>query len=44
MGETTIIVGNDNNFPYSKGRDLVEMDDNEMILLEVGEFLQARAE
>jgi hypothetical protein len=44
VGETTIVVGNDNNFPFSKGRDPVALDDNEMILLEVGDFLAARAE
>ncbi|MEL6643248.1 MAG: esterase-like activity of phytase family protein [Pseudomonadota bacterium] len=38
-----IIVGNDNNFPFSKGRDLVDVDDNELILLSVGNFLNAAA-
>ena len=41
VDETHIIVANDNNFPFSKGRDLVEVDNNEMILLEVGDFLQS---
>jgi hypothetical protein len=41
---TRIIVANDNNFPFSKGRDANAVDDNEFILLEVGAFLAARAE
>lgn len=44
VDETHIIVANDNNFPFSKGRSPDARDDNEMILLEVAEFLQARAE
>lgn len=43
VDESHIIVGNDNNFPFSVGRALGARDDNELILLEVGEFLQARA-
>ncbi|WP_219988743.1 esterase-like activity of phytase family protein [Leucothrix pacifica] len=43
VDENTIIVANDNNFPFSKGRQLDARDDNEMILLEVGEFLKAKA-
>jgi hypothetical protein len=39
---THIIVANDNNFPFSKGRSPTEIDDNEFVLLEVGEFLNAR--
>ena len=39
-----IIVANDNNFPFSKGRDLVDVDDNEVILLKVTDFLNAAAE
>jgi hypothetical protein len=39
---TTIVVANDNNFPFSKGRSPTEIDDNEFILLEVGDFLNAR--
>jgi len=39
-----IIVGNDNNFPFSKGRDLNDVDDNELLLLEVPEFLNASAQ
>jgi hypothetical protein len=38
---THIIVGNDNNLPFSSSRDPNKADDNEMILLEVGEFLKA---
>ena len=37
-----IIVANDNNLPYSSGRELGKQDDNEMILLEVGDFLKAK--
>ncbi|WP_299473267.1 esterase-like activity of phytase family protein [uncultured Roseibium sp.] len=43
IDDTHIIVGNDNNFPFSAGRSLGAPDDNELILLEVGEFLKARA-
>ncbi len=41
---TRIIVANDNNFPFSKGRDPDEIDNNEFILLDVTDFLNARAE
>ncbi len=37
-----IVVGNDNNLPYSSSRDPNKADDNELILLEVGELLRAR--
>jgi hypothetical protein len=37
-----IIVGNDNNLPFSAGRHLSRADDNELILLHVPEFLRAR--
>jgi hypothetical protein len=37
-----IIVGNDNNLPFSAGRHLTRADDNEMILLSVPELLRAR--
>ncbi len=40
VSETEIIVGNDNNLPFSAGRALDRADDNEWILLEVGDFLQ----
>ncbi|CEJ14698.1 hypothetical protein BN1110_05032 [bacterium YEK0313] len=37
-----IIVGNDNNLPFSSSRDPNRADDNEMVLLRVPEFLRAR--
>ena len=37
-----IIVGNDNNLPFSSSREPNKADDNEFVLLEVGEFLKAR--
>ena len=37
-----IIVGNDNNLPFSAGRHLRRADDNEFILLRVPELLRAR--
>jgi len=40
---THIIVANDNNLPFSKGRSLDEPDSNEFILLEVADFLKAHA-
>lgn len=43
VDDTHIIVGNDNNFPFSKGRDVEALDNNEMILLHVPELLDARA-
>ncbi len=39
---THIVVGNDNNFPFSAGRALDRNDDNEFVLLEVPEFLAAK--
>ena len=39
---THIIVGNDNNLPFSSSRDPNKADDNEFVLLEVGEFLKAK--
>ncbi|RZI92085.1 MAG: glycerophosphodiester phosphodiesterase, partial [Rubrivivax sp.] len=39
---THIVVGNDNNLPFSSSRDPAQADDNEFVLLEVGEFLRAR--
>lgn len=39
---TTIMVGNDNNLPFSAGRFLHRPDDNEFILLEAAELLDAR--
>ena len=37
-----IIVGNDNNLPFSASRQPNRADDNEFVLLEVEEFLKAR--
>jgi len=37
--ENHIIVANDNNFPFSKGRDLEDPDNNEFILLEASGLL-----
>ena len=37
-----IVVGNDNNLPFSSSREPNQADDNELILLEVGEFLRAK--
>jgi hypothetical protein len=39
---THIVVGNDNNLPFSTSREPKRADDNEMVLLEVGEFLKAK--
>ena len=39
---THIIVGNDNNLPFSSSREPNKADDNEFILLEVGDFLKAK--
>ena len=36
-----IIVGNDNNLPFSSSWEPNKVDDNELILLEVAEFLKA---
>ena len=37
-----IIVGNDNNLPFSSGRALGKVDDNELILLKVTDLLQSK--
>jgi hypothetical protein len=37
-----IIVGNDNNLPFSAGRQFFAADNNEFMLLRVSEFLRAR--
>ncbi|HPU53805.1 MAG TPA: esterase-like activity of phytase family protein [Burkholderiaceae bacterium] len=37
-----IVVGNDNNLPYSSSRDPNKADDNELILLDVTELLRAK--
>ena len=42
VGTTQIIVANDNNFPYSAGREPQKQDDNEFVLLDVAEFLKAK--
>lgn len=39
---THIVVGNDNNLPFSSSREPNRADDNELVLLEVGELLRAR--
>ncbi|SPS00541.1 esterase-like activity of phytase family protein [Cupriavidus taiwanensis] len=39
---THIVVGNDNNLPFSSSREPNRADDNELVLLEVGQFLKAR--
>ncbi|MCZ8178302.1 MAG: esterase-like activity of phytase family protein [Rhizobium sp.] len=39
---THIVVGNDNNLPFSAGRALDKADDSEFVLLEVGDFLAAK--
>jgi hypothetical protein len=38
---TTIVVANDNNYPYSIGREEGRADDNEFIILDVADFLKA---
>ncbi|SIP94651.1 Uncharacterized conserved protein [Rhizobium sp. RU20A] len=42
VDDTHIIVGNDNNLPFSAGRALDKADDNEFVLIEAGDFLKAR--
>ena len=42
IDESHIIVGNDNNLPFSSSRDPNKADDNEFVLLEVGDFLKAK--
>ncbi|MBS1229452.1 MAG: hypothetical protein H6R17_2729 [Proteobacteria bacterium] len=37
-----IVVGNDNNLPFSSSREPNQADDNELVLLEVADFLKAR--
>ncbi len=39
---THIVVGNDNNLPFSSSRDPNKADDNELVLLDVAEFLKAK--
>ncbi|BAT60321.1 hypothetical protein GJW-30_1_02857 [Variibacter gotjawalensis] len=42
IDERHIIVGNDNNLPFSSSREPNKADDNEFVLLEVSEFLKAK--
>lgn len=42
VDDAHIVVGDDNNLPFSAGRALDKADDNEFVLLEVGEFLKAK--
>ena len=37
-----IVVGNDNNYPFSSSREPNQQDDNELVLLEVADFLKAK--
>lgn len=37
-----IVVGNDNNLPFSSSREPNKADDNKLVLLEVGEFLRSK--
>lgn len=41
VDETHIIVANDNNLPFSGGREIGKAANNEFILLEVGDLLKA---
>jgi hypothetical protein len=42
VDERHIVVGNDNNLPFSTSREPNKADDNELVLLEVAEFLKAK--
>ncbi|MFN4117743.1 esterase-like activity of phytase family protein [Acidovorax sp.] len=42
VDSTHIVVGNDNNLPFSSSREQNKADDNELVLLEVGELLRAK--
>ncbi|MEP9353946.1 esterase-like activity of phytase family protein [Xanthobacter sp. KR7-65] len=42
VSPTQIVVGNDNNLPYSAGRIPQKNDDNEFVLLDVPELLKAQ--
>lgn len=42
VDDTHIIVGDDNNLPFSAGRAIDRADDNEFVLLEVGDLLRAK--
>jgi hypothetical protein len=39
---THLIIGNDNNLPFSAGRAVDKADNNEFSLIEAGEFLSAK--
>ncbi len=42
VDDTHIVVGNDNNLPFSSRRDPNKADDNELVLLQVEALLKAR--
>ena len=42
VDDTHIVVGNDNNLPFSSSRDPNKADDNELVLLEVEGLLKAK--
>ena len=42
VDERHIIVGNDNNLPFSSSREPNKADDNELVLLEVEALLEAK--
>jgi len=42
VDESHIVVGNDNNLPFSSSRNPNQADDNELVLLEVKDFLKAK--
>jgi hypothetical protein len=42
VDERHIVVGNDNNLPFSSSRAPNAQDDNEFVLLDVADFLKAR--
>ena len=42
MDAEQIIVGNDNNLPFTSSREPNKVDDNEFVLLHVPQFLQAK--
>jgi len=39
---THIVIGNDNNLPFSSSRNPNKADDNEFVLLEVSQLLKAK--
>ncbi len=42
IDEERIVVGNDNNFPFSSSREPKQQDDNELVLLNAKQLLQAK--